>query len=75
MRALASLAEQGTEAAVVFVVHRPDAEEFAPNWKSDPYFGWELVAARRAGVRVLACRARVTPYEVAILDTIPTVLV
>jgi sugar fermentation stimulation protein A len=75
MRALASLAEQGTEAAVVFVVQRPDAEEFAPNWKSDPYFGWELVAARRAGVRVLACRARVTPYEVAILDTIPTVLV
>ena len=75
MRALASLAEQGTEAAVVFVVQRPDAEEFAPNWKSDPTFGWELVAARRAGVRILACRARVTPYEVAILDTIPTVLV
>jgi sugar fermentation stimulation protein A len=75
MRALASLAEQGMEAAAVFVVQRPDAEEFAPNWKSDPNFAWELVAARRAGVRVLACRARVTPYEVAIFDTIPTVLV
>jgi sugar fermentation stimulation protein A len=75
MRALARLAQEGTEAAAVFVVQRADAEEFAPNWKSDPYFGWELVAARRAGVRVLACRARVTPYEVAILDAIPTVLV
>jgi sugar fermentation stimulation protein A len=75
MRALARLAEQGMEARAVFVVQRADAEEFAPNWESDPYFGWELVAARRAGVRVLACRARVTPYEVAILDSIPTVLV
>ena len=75
MRQLADLAEGETDSAVVFVVQRADARELAPHWLSDPYFGWELVAARRAGVRVLACRCKVTPYEVTIIDTIPTVLV
>ncbi len=75
MRELADLAERGTEAAAVFVVQRADVREFAPHWQSDPHFCWELVAARRAGVRVLACRCKVTPYEVTIIDTIPMVLV
>lgn len=75
LRQLADLAEQGTEAAVVFVVQRADATEFAPHWKSDPHFGWELVAARRAGVHLIACRCKVTPYEVTILEALPIVRV
>lgn len=73
LRELADLAERGTETSVVFVVQRADATEFAPHWKNDPHFGWELVAARKAGVRLVACRCKVTPYEVTILDTIPIV--
>ena len=74
MRELAELADSGTEAAVVFVVQRADAKEFAPHWQSDPHFGWELVAARKSGVRALAYRCKVTPYEVTLLDRLPIVL-
>ncbi len=74
MRELAELAEAGTDTAVVFVVQRADVVEFAPHWQSDPHFGWELVAARKSGVRVLAYRCKVTPYEVTILGSVPVVL-
>lgn len=71
LRELARLAEEGVCSAVVFVVQREDARAFAPNDGTDAEFGRALREARKAGVRVLALRCRVTPEEIGVLGPIP----
>ncbi len=63
--------EGGDQAAVVFVVQRPDAHAFGPHTEADPKFAQALRQALVAGVAVLACRCRVSEYEIAIDAFIP----
>jgi sugar fermentation stimulation protein A len=51
---LRALAEEGAEAAVVFVALRPDVCCFRPNWDLDPRFALALKEAANSGVKVLA---------------------
>jgi sugar fermentation stimulation protein A len=59
------------EAAAVFVVQRPDARAFAPNWGMDPAFGEALASAAAAGVRAYAYRCEVSVEGVQIAGRIP----
>jgi sugar fermentation stimulation protein A len=55
---LANAVSEGLEAAVWFLVLRPDAEAFMPNDATDPAFGAALRRAAAEGVRILAHRCR-----------------
>jgi sugar fermentation stimulation protein A len=63
--------ERGDQAAVVFVVQRPDACAFGPYIEADPEFAQKLRQAGLAGVAVLACRCRVSEEEIALDAFIP----
>jgi len=71
VEALARARRRGTQAAVIFVVQRDDAERFRPNVAADPTFARALARAAGAGVRILAYRCRVTPQAIALADRIP----
>jgi sugar fermentation stimulation protein A len=51
--------QQGAEAAVVFIVQRPDADILYPNWDTDPAFSQSLHEAERQGLRLYACTCRI----------------
>ena len=59
--ALAELRRGGARAALLFVVQRADCDRVEPADDIDPAYGAALRAAARAGVEVLAVRARVGP--------------
>ena len=65
------LAGQGYEAAVLFCVQRADADRFAPAARIDPHYAAMLAKAARAGVRVLAWQATVTPEAIAVGRPLP----
>ncbi len=46
--------EAGHRAAVLFIVQMPGVEQFTPNWRTHPDFGFALEEAAAAGVEVLA---------------------
>jgi len=54
MRELQKVVQEGDEALVLFVVQRPDAERFGPNFEVDPRFSQAFCEALRAGVRTQA---------------------
>lgn len=58
--------ENGDRAAVVFVVQRADAQQFAPHDKTDPAFGDALRAAADAGVEIRAVRCTVTQEHICL---------
>lgn len=62
---------RGEPAALLFVVHRPDADSVAPYDAVDPAFGDGLRRARRAGVRLLAYTCDVTPRGMRLDRPIP----
>lgn len=68
---LATATTQGYGAAVVFVVQRPDADVFCPNWSQDPHLGRALVKAQRQGVDVLAYRCRVDLSGIVLDQRLP----
>ena len=71
VRALIAARRRGREAALLFVVHREDADRLAP-WRAvDPAFADALRDARRAGVRVRAYTCRVTPDACTLARRIP----
>ena len=66
--------DRGQAAALLFVVHREDADRLSP-WPSvDPDFARALRAADRRGVRLLAYTCRVTPQGVTLARRIPVEL-
>ncbi len=71
VEALARARRRGTDAAVVFVVQREDAQRFRPNVAADPALARGLARAARAGVRILAYRCRVTRRAITLADPIP----
>jgi sugar fermentation stimulation protein A len=58
---LAGLRRAGARAALLFVVQRADCDAVEPAAEIDPDYADALRAAARAGVEVLALRARVAP--------------
>lgn len=71
LRELAAALDQGLEAAVLFIVQRPDAREFRPHGAADPAFAAALRAAAAAGVTVLAYGCDVSPEEIRIAAPLP----
>jgi sugar fermentation stimulation protein A len=71
LRDLLAARQQGLEAAVLFVVQRPDAREFRPHEAADPAFSKALRQAAAAGVAVLAYGCDVSPQEVQIAARLP----
>jgi len=65
---------RGHAAALIFVVHREDADRLSPWTAVDPDFARALRDAHRRGVRLLAYTCRVTPRECTLTRRIPVEL-
>ena len=65
---------RGHPAALIFVVHREDADRLSPWSAVDPDFARALREAHRRGVRLLAYTCRVTPRECTLARRIPVEL-
>ncbi|MBI4607816.1 MAG: DNA/RNA nuclease SfsA [Candidatus Rokubacteria bacterium] len=74
VKELIRLRRRGHRAALVFVVQRGDCIAFRPADEIDPVYGRWLRRAHRAGVGILAYRARVTPREITLSRRLPLVL-
>ncbi|MDX1688805.1 MAG: DNA/RNA nuclease SfsA [Candidatus Promineifilaceae bacterium] len=71
---LAAAVEAGERAAVVFVVQRPDARQFAPHPTADPAFAETLRAVAAAGVDVRAYACDVSLAAITLSHEIPVCL-
>lgn len=61
VRELTRLAGEGCRCVVLIVIQMKGARIFQPNWATQPEFGEALVAARRAGVELIAMDCAVWP--------------
>ena len=75
VRALTALAAEGWRCAVVIVIQMKGATVFRPNWATQPEFGSALIAARDAGVEIVALDCVVRPGFVSIDAPVPVDLV
>jgi sugar fermentation stimulation protein A len=64
----------GYEAHVVFVIQMSGVQSFAPNYKTHPAFGEALIAAEKAGVKVVAFDCLVTENNLMIGNQVPVKL-
>ncbi len=73
MRALVQALETGAanDAAVAFVIQRPDADIFSPNDPTDPAFGDALRFAERSGVRVIPIVTELVNWKLEFRGVIP----
>jgi sugar fermentation stimulation protein A len=74
LNSLIHASREGYRAAVVFVVQRNDATEFAPHDRADPLLGETLRRAVSSGVEAFAYCCRVSEGEIQLADRIPIVL-
>lgn len=73
LRELARLGRQGLRPVQLYCVQRGDVHEVRPADAIDPVYGRTLREAMRAGVEVIAYRARVTPQEIRLAEKIAVV--
>jgi len=71
---LAAVVARGHRAVQLFFVSRGDVRRFAPADAIDPAYGAALREAARAGVEVLAYRARVRPASLELARRLPVEL-
>ena len=71
---LTDVVTEGGQAAIVFIIQRPDARSFAPHDRADPSFGESLRRAANAGVGVYAWTCQVTRQAITIAEQIPVEL-
>ncbi|MEM3845339.1 MAG: DNA/RNA nuclease SfsA [Candidatus Parvarchaeota archaeon] len=57
---------------IVFVVQRPDAKCFKPNYEMDIFFSKELLRAKELGVEILCFDCYTSADEIYIRGEIPT---
>ena len=57
---LISATKDGFETYILFVIQMKCAKYFEPNWTTQPAFGDSLIAAKKAGVKLLAYTCTVT---------------
>jgi len=74
LRGLRAARLAGDQAAVIFVIQRPDARRFAPYQETDPEFTDALIQAAAAGVAVRAFTCQVSHTEITIAAEIPVTL-
>ena len=65
---------EGYEAMVVFVIQMSNVRYFMPNNKTHPAFGEALVAAEKAGVKIIALDCVVTENSLTISKSVPVKL-
>ncbi len=63
---LEQMRSEGYEATVLFIVQRPDASLFRPQWQRDPAFAHSLSTAHANGLKVLVYSCRITPEFMAL---------
>ena len=68
---LTQMVRDGHRAAMLYLVQRGDAEEFALARDIDPAYGAAFDAARAAGVEALAYRCALTPESIQVEREIP----
>jgi sugar fermentation stimulation protein A len=71
---LAMCIVEGYEAVVVFVIQMSNVRYFTPNNKTHPAFGEALVAAEKAGVKIVAVDCVVTKNSLTINSSVPVKL-
>ena len=71
LRGLAACAAEGFEAYAVFVVQMRTVRYFEPNRLTHPAFADALLAARDAGVQILALDCHVRPDQITIAEPVP----
>ena len=71
LRTLETVLEAGHRAAVVFVIQRPDASQFATSDPSDPALADALRSAVAAGVEVYAYNCQVTEQSIRLDQSLP----
>jgi len=71
LKLLAQLAQEGENAAIVFIIQRGDAKQFAPNESADPKFAQILRWVINLGVKVFAYKCQVTLDSLQISERIP----
>lgn len=71
VRGLMELAKQGCRCMILIVIQMKGVREFRPNWATQPEFGEALVAARDAGVEIIALDCCVRPGIVEIGAPVP----
>jgi sugar fermentation stimulation protein A len=74
LQTLIKARRSGADAAVVFVVQRPDARQFKPHQQADPIFAKNLRQAAEANVRVLAYNCHVSMNSISLQGRIPVAL-
>ena len=74
IRGLIELAKQGCRCVVLIVIQMKGVYVFKPNWDTHPEFGEALLAARSAGVEILAVDCEVRPGVVEIDAHVPVSL-
>lgn len=71
VKGLTALARRGCRCAVLIVIQMKGVKVFRPNWDTQPEFGEALIAAREAGVEVLAVDCVVRPGFAGIDAPVP----
>lgn len=74
LRDLMLMVDQGHRGVIFFVIHRADADQFAPADDIDAEYGKLLRQAAKHGVELLAYQTRITPPEVVISHPLPIIL-
>jgi sugar fermentation stimulation protein A len=74
LRELMRLATAGHRAVMLYCVNRDDCDEFGPADDVDPEYGKLLRQAAARGVEVLSYAASVSPKQVTVCRSIPSVL-
>ncbi len=68
---LADVVKSGHRAVLLFLVNRPDGEEFQPAWHIDKEYSKTLVDVARQGVEVIALRSINTPKTMEVGERVP----
>ncbi len=71
---LSEMAISGQKTMILFVVQRPDAEEFQPMWDRDPSFSRACLNAERVGVLIKCITVNVSRKEMTFYKEIPVTL-
>ena len=71
---LAEMTKDGMECMVLFVVQRPDAKIFQPQWERDPQFSEALLKAYNDGVKVKVIQAEMQKTKMVYFGELPFTL-
>ncbi|MCD6369012.1 MAG: DNA/RNA nuclease SfsA [Thermoproteales archaeon] len=68
---LINAVNRGLEAYILFLVVRPGAKLFKPNWETDPKFSQALLDAVKVGVKIIVYKIGIYRWKIKPLGKIP----